>query len=360
MGALRRIIKRSCVFDALLMGVGLSILANSRPYEGLLVSVPMGVMLFVWILSKRGPMLWISVTRIVMPLLIVLALTGAAMALYNLRTTGNGFRMPYQVYEETYGIAPLFLWQTPRPEPTYHHQVLRDFQRNIGFFLYKRQQSMPGFISEKINVFLLMLVFYSGFVFTVPLVGTLIIMIPWMLRNRWARFALLTNSSLIAGLLVATYALTHYSAPIYGLNYMFVLQALRLWRWRNKLTGRLVSWFVPLLGIMVFLWSLWGSWKSVQLSDWHIHRARILAQLRGKEGLHLIIVTYSPQHLVRDEWVYNEADIDNAKVVWARDMDVSHNCKLIEYFKDRHIWSLEVDRDQSIPKLQPYAKNLCQ
>ncbi len=34
----------------------------------------------------------------------------------------------------------------------------------------------------------------------------------------------------------------------------------------------------------------------------------------------LVIVSYSPDHHPADEWVYNESDIENAKVIWARDM----------------------------------------
>jgi hypothetical protein len=54
------------------------------------------------------------------------------------------------------------------------------------------------------------------------------------------------------------------------------------------------------------------------------------------------------------EWVYNEADIEGAKVVWAREMDTGQNRKLLEYFKDREVWVVEVDQYDSPPKLVPY------
>jgi len=43
------------------------------------------------------------------------------------------------------------------------------------------------------------------------------------------------------------------------------------------------------------------------------------------------------------EWVYNQADIDNAKIVWARDMGPTDNVELIRYFKDRSVWLLQPD-----------------
>lgn len=72
-------------------------------------------------------------------------------------------------------------------------------------------------------------------------------------------------------------------------------------------------------------------------------RANILTQLRADGRRHLIIVRYGPQHTPHREWVYNEADIDGAKVVWAREMDTAQNHKLLAYFADRRVWLLEPD-----------------
>ena len=113
--------------DALLTGAGLAVLANSRPYEGLLFSLPAGAFLLGWMLSKRGPSLAVSFRRIVMPIFIVLILTGTAMGFYNFCVTGNALRLPYQVHEETYAVAPIFIWQDLRPEPAYRHRDVRDF-----------------------------------------------------------------------------------------------------------------------------------------------------------------------------------------------------------------------------------------
>ena len=66
------------------------------------------------------------------------------------------------------------------------------------------------------------------------------------------------------------------------------------------------------------------------------------------------MVRYGPSYSPGNEWVYNAADIDGAKVVWAREMDGAENRKLLEYFKDRHVWLLDVDQDDTPPQLVRY------
>ncbi len=44
-----------------------------------------------------------------------------------------------------------------------------------------------------------------------------------------------------------------------------------------------------------------------------------------------------------DEWVYNAADIDHSKIIWAREMDAANNLALIRYYHDRKIWLVEPD-----------------
>ena len=75
-------------------------------------------------------------------------------------------------------------------------------------------------------------------------------------------------------------------------------------------------------------------------------------KLRGK---HLIVVRYDPEnHNIHDEWVYNGAEIDTAKVLWARELDPTQNARLLAYFKDRHIWLVEPDTDNT--ELIPYSR----
>ena len=83
-----------------------------------------------------------------------------------------------------------------------------------------------------------------------------------------------------------------------------------------------------------------------------MERARILRELQHLPGQQLIIVAYDPRHNLEREWVYNDADIDAAKVVWARDMGKEGNQEVLSYFKDRRVW--RVNADASSPTSESY------
>ena len=201
LGGARRLMRRPHVGDALLTGVGLALLANSRPYEGLLFSLPAGAFLLTWMLSKRGPARAISLQRIITPIFIVLILTGLAMGFYNFRVTGNALRLPYQVHEETYAVVPVFTWQDLRPEPVYHHQDIRDF--HLSYIpLYAAQHSIAGFLEKNIAFIWEAAQFYLN-IFALPLLAVSGLLMRWALRDRWARLALTIYAVLLAGLLTA-------------------------------------------------------------------------------------------------------------------------------------------------------------
>jgi hypothetical protein len=66
----------------------------------------------------------------------------------------------------------------------------------------------------------------------------------------------------------------------------------------------------------------------------------------------LAIVRYGPGHNPGNEWVYNAADIDGSKVVWARDAGADDNLELIRYYQNRKVWLIEPD---VIPaRISPY------
>jgi hypothetical protein len=359
LGAIRRLMRQPRLHHALVVGVGLAVLANSRPYEGLLFSLPAVIFLLSWMLGKKGPPLRVSFQKIGLPILLVVSAAALAMAYYNFRVTGDVFRTPYQVHEETYAMHPIFLWQSPRPEPVYHHDDLRHFYTNYNLSLYHLEHSISGFF---LKTFLLLQTFARHFfnVLAIPIIAVSVLFFRWAWRNPWARFAVILYGFFMSGMLLPVVWAAHYLAPITGLNYFFIVSAMRLWRWRRRVVGAIMLWAVPFLAILMLLMTVYETIGQDRSLAWQVQRAKLLAELKKEEGQHLVIVSYSPKGVVHPPWEYNEADLDRAKVVWARPMDAVHNCKLMEYFKNRHLWFLEIEGDQATPKLNFYPAHLCQ
>ena len=103
------------------------------------------------------------------------------------------------------------------------------------------------------------------------------------------------------------------------------------------------------LGLAIHRWpSMWYGTEPLGLP-----RAKVAAQLAANPGKQLAIVRYAPEHAPFDDWVYNAADIDASKVVWARDLRAASNQELLRYFQDRQAWLVEPDCDP--PKVSRYS-----
>jgi hypothetical protein len=87
-------------------------------------------------------------------------------------------------------------------------------------------------------------------------------------------------------------------------------------------------------------------------AEWSDARARIVKALQHTPGTHLVIVRYSSDHYVHHEWVYNGAEIDGSKIVWAREIPGVDLKPLLEYFRGRQVWLVEAD--DSPDSFEPY------
>jgi hypothetical protein len=257
------------------------------------------------------------------------------------------------VNEAAYSVAPLFLWQPLKVEPIYHHEVIRAFQAEWSRDYYLQRRTMDGYardVTDRVNAFFS---FFFGIALLPPLLA-----LPWVVRDRWMRFAAATCGLVLAGFSVTTAFQPHYVAPIIGLIFALVVQGIRqlqLWQWHGWAIGRMFVRVLPgvYLGSLLFAISIVA---QVDENAWERQRARLLRQLEQNADRHLVIVRYGEDHSPMEEWVYNRADIEGAKVVWARDMGSERNRALLDHFKDRHIWLLEADAPGR--QLAPYPSPL--
>ncbi len=352
LGALPRIMRYVNVRDSLLMACGMVVLANSRPYEGFVLCLSVCVLLLIWISKKRGGALKTALVRIAAPALVVLALAGTGMAYYYWRVTGNPFRMPYQVDRDQYAPARIFLWERPNPIPAYRNDQMRDFY--VGWELAKFEEAKTplGLATNTAGKAIAFWMFFLGPALTLPL-----LFLPWIWNDRRVRPLMIIGGVFLLGLSVNTWFYPHYAAPITGLMYAIVLQGLRhlrVWRWHELSTGLSLARSVPVLCLLMVLLRVCVQPLSFYMPpDWpmtwyytrpgNTERARIEARLEQEPGLQLALVRYKPRHNFFEEWVYNRADIANAKVVWARELDDASNRALIRCFHSRRVWLVEPD-----------------
>src|SRR5205823_14918439 len=94
------------------------------------------------------------------------------------------------------------------------------------------------------------------------------------------------------------------------------------------------------------------SWSGPRIEN--LARARISDSLSRESGSHLILVHYAADHAPQAEWVYNLADIDGSKIVWARDLGAAQNRELVRYFSDRNVWLLRAGANST--QLLPYSE----
>lgn len=329
--------------DALAMAVGAVLLADSRPYEGFVLCLPVAVGMVIWVIRDKTHRAR-NVTRVFIPVVVILVLAALGSGYYNYRVTGDPLRLPYQVNRDTYSMAGYFIWQQPHPDPGYNHEVMRKlYERELHDFEVNR--TLSGFLSRTADKIATSWRVFLGPALTLPLIA-----LPWALRDRKMRFPLMVALMFLAGLSVETWMLPHYAAPATCLIFLLVVQSmrhLRVWKPRGDAIGVALVRTVPMICIAMIVFRLFAAVLHLPVEPaWprgNLHRARVLERLEHTPGVHVVIVRYGPQHAIDDEWVYNGADIDRAKVVWARDMSDAKNEELLHYFSNRQIWVVEPD-----------------
>jgi hypothetical protein len=351
-GALPRLVRSWSSRDAVILGSGLAILANSRPFEGLVFSMPVLVALLFCFFWRRSIPWRQALRRFAIPFGSVILICGTFMAYYNWRGTGNPLLFPYTVNDRTYQTAtPALLWQKPEPAPAYANPQFQTFYNGWNHETWQIGRAT----SFKKAAHLLdrdtgQLIYF----FLRPELCLPFLLFLWNFRDRRVRFLVLQVAICLAGFVLAAWFFPHYAAPLVATIFTLTIQGFRHLR-KLKFLGRPVG-----LGIsraLVVSALLLAPFHQIGLRKPGLFtRERVATQLKAMKGKHLVIVRYSPQHNPHEEWVYNRADIDGSQVVWARDIPGVDLAPLIHYFSGRSVWI--VDADNRAPELRPYTPAL--
>jgi hypothetical protein len=356
-GALPRIFKTQRIRDALWLGLGCAILANSRPLEGFLVAIPVGCLVLPWKIRWKELMSVKFITRIILPLGIILSVTVMGMGAYNKQITGDAKVFPHFLYDNTYSSAPVFIFQPLRPPLHFNHKTMEIFEQYRTEKHYIEKRAWPGLVNSMEEDSFRMVAFFFGYPLAIP---SLFILLLFFRHPQAAmRFGLAFLFILGVWAISFTYVLPHYFSPLTCLFILLITIGLRGLYWLKSYNKQAGSVFVIfLIAFQLFLnLTLTPNPRVVPSLARTIQRTSINLPpsftreelkniLMKRGGKYLVIVKYPSWHNYQLEWVFNDADIDQAPIVWARDMDEGNDKRLLDYFKDREVLFIQINWDK--------------
>jgi hypothetical protein len=338
------------------LALGLLLLANTRPYEGLIYSIPLGIGVLLWV-YRRIREKALPVRNFVFPLVAVLVVGFSVMMFYFWRSTGNPLRMPYTINQEQYHPTRPFVWQSLR-EVHYNHPVMQKVYTEWEMGFYKRTRTISGIASygwERVRSYLDLYLYALVFPF---LVGLL-----FALRKARLRIVVASVALMFFGMtLVMWQGLLHYSAPAACALLLISLVGLRVistsLRHKKRFGLRFARAYILVYAVMLFFLQLPAiEGASHPGYSWGAQRAAMVRDFDDKPGQHLILVRYRSDHNQFQEWVYNGYDLENGKVLWAREMaDPAQNRELIAHYPSRRVWLVDADRFRATAVPYPDVK----
>lgn len=332
---------------AVLLAVGVVILALSRPFEGLVALVPLAFVLF------RG--------RTTIAQVSALALVAAAglgfLGYYNYRVTGNPTRLPYVEYDRQHPSNPHFNILPLPPAKTYSQAgvTMMDLWERTAWAQSRSSAFFPRRLTDlglRVN----------------SLLTSWVLLLPLLVFTGWWRSPRLRSVRWALGLTIAIAFVEvvfyeHYAAPMFAALLILVVRGfreMRQWSLNRKPAGLLLVRLAPVAFLGLALLDPLGKLvRGYPLDDPRasvIHRD-MERQLREQFSEHLVFVRYPKELSTAQlwagysrveqlplfvEWVRNGADIDESPVVWAYDLGPADNQRLIDYYRGRTVWLLDL------------------
>jgi len=347
LGSLPRLARRVRSRDAVVVAIGLLLLANTRPYEGLVMAGAAFLALLFWRARRQRGLVKLFSPRVVIPLVLVLGAGAFWTGYYNYRVTGNPVLMPYSVYARDYHIAPTWIFLPARNPPVYRHVDLEKAWK-ADLEHYQKIRSNPLLNLTELHH---ALGFYCSPLLSFPVALGILLSGS---RRFWTAAAICI--CLWCGLLIESAdKFPHYIAPGVGLLPLLAVYGFRLLRVIGRSYGPiLVLTLATFLCIQGASASRGHGLERIWETERQPPRITVMRELMNQGGRHLILVRFSADHIQwNNEPVYNSADIDASQIVWAHDMGEAKNRELFDYYRgSRKIWLYQPDTEPNT--LVPY------
>ena len=358
-GALPRLVRLPNKRNAGLLGLGVAVHVLTRPYESIFLVASIGLFLIPFLKhSVRGSLVrWRAILELALAVVIAMLPAIALTLLQNRSVTGSWTTLPYTLSQYQYGVPAALTFQKP---VTPHNSLTP--QQALDYRMQRSFQSRP----ETVQSYLLRMEYrvrFYRFFFLPPLYIALAAFL-FTVRTYRDGWVLITLLLFALGVNFFPAFQFHYLAAVTCLFlYVSVAGLERLSRWRPAIGVILImlcaAQFLLWYGMHLFE----GSGAPVGLArfeTWDVlnhanpqRRIEVNRRLAEMPGKLLVFVSYSPNHIFQDEWVYDAAEIKAARIIWARDLGRQENQKLIAYYPGRKVLLLEPD--DRPPKLEAYS-----
>jgi hypothetical protein len=342
LGGLLRWLERPAARPALIGALGWSLLWLIRPFESLVLAMTCLLGLLAWQIRGKGAPAQTWLRCLVLPFGVVALATLALTLAHNRAVTGMIWRLPYQQAQIEQGVPQGFIFQQPVARPELEFKDQREvYEWQLEHRLLAGH--WPDGLALTGRTVLLTFGFYCGLTLLITVLLGIVRPITQHLET-WAYGALVLA---LAGMCLYPFPLVHYLAG-YCVVALFVITAAA----RRVLDRRCISRMmrvaaftcVVVLSTAEYMWTMGPDFGRVaELIPSMRARHQLSEQLARQPGRHLVLVHYSPQHDNGAQWIYNRANIDAAKVVWARDISPTENRPLLDYFRNRQVWRVEAD-----------------
>jgi len=267
----------------------------------------------------------------------------AFTAYYDRSVTGDPFLIPYNAYNARYLSAPNFIWQKPYPLRTYPTFEMTT-RYTIFRHYYERSRNVPDFLIGSCKRVAEILATANPSLRRPSWINTLRLYAALPLI-----FALGVNRRLVIAAIVFAAAIlqitwwpqTHYLAPAVGL--FAVLYAGGLQRMLDRGDG-LIAWSCVAVAFALAL-AAWPEAFSERAPRGG--RMEVTEKLSGRLGGQLVVA--GPECF---DMVFNAADIDRSKIVWAHSAPDGLQ-PLLDYYKDREVWRLSCGPPLELEPLRP-------
>jgi hypothetical protein len=361
-GALPRLIQSWNRRDAVLLGLGIGIHCIARQFESMLLLAC--IILYATRLLRSRELLK-KVPRVSVYAMAAAAPFFVLTLLQNKAVTQNWFTLPEQLSQYQYGVPTSLTFQ-PVPQP---HVPLTP-QQELD---YRAQTLSHGLQPDSLSRFLLRLEFrvryYRFFFFPALYLGVFAFLLA--LKERRLLYVVGALAIFALGTNLFPYLLPHYLSAVtcfFILIAIIGLERLSKLQVRKLAIGAGAAKILALICLAHFL--MWygchlfensaiaaalepfETWDAINHGDPHGRNA-VNRQLAAIPGKLLVLVQYSPRHIFQNEWVWNAADLDASRIIWARDLGATENTKLIAQYPNRQLLLLEPDLRP--PKLERYS-----